>query len=111
MDQKQQREDPPVDFYVLPLVGGATVGFVIAEWIGVAGILGTLIGAFVVDALRGLEGTHRFLKEAECLVQRARYLLEKRESQRSTPNTPESKDPTHSAPSEKPTKSDEQPPS
>jgi hypothetical protein len=108
MEQKQQRKDPPVDFYVLPLLGGAIVGFVIGELIGVTGILGTLIGAFVVDALRGLQGTHRFVKEAEHLVQLAR---KKQKGQRSIPDTPESKDPAQSAPSEKPTKSEEQPPS
>jgi len=78
MDQKERQEEKRVDFYALPLVGGAIVGFIIGHLIGISGILGTLIGTFVVDAFCHLRGTHRFLKEAEQLVQQARSQWEKR---------------------------------
>ena len=75
MDQKESQGT----FYVLPLVGAAIAGSVIAGWPGVSGILGILIGAFVVDAFRGLRGTHRFVAESEHLVQQARNLRAKRD--------------------------------
>jgi hypothetical protein len=78
MDQKERQEEPHVDFYVVPLVGGAIGGFIIADLIGLTGILGVLIGAFVVDAFCHLRGTHRFVKEAEQLVQQARSKWEER---------------------------------
>lgn len=72
MDQKDPQNEQHVDLYVLPLVGAAIGGYIVAAWIGTSGILGTLIGAFVVDAFRGLRGTHRFVGEAEHLVRQAR---------------------------------------
>jgi hypothetical protein len=89
MDQKEREAERRVEFYVLPLLGGAIVGFIIAKWIGISGIFGTLIGAFVVDAFRGLRGTHRFVAEAEHLVQQARNVWEKRKGQESVREAPE----------------------
>lgn len=88
MDQRDPQDKQHADFYVLPLVGGAIAGYIIAAWIGTSGILGALIGAFVVDAFRGLRGTHRFLSEAENLVQQARQRWERQKGQRINQEVP-----------------------
>ncbi len=110
MDQKQHKTNNQLDFYVLPLVGSAIAGFIIAGWIGVSGILGTLIGAFVIDAFRGLRGTNRFVKEAEHLVQQARNLREKQKGPRTVRDAPDAAGPSEPLQGEKCTNSDEQPP-
>ncbi|MBI2866992.1 MAG: hypothetical protein HYX97_01495 [Chloroflexi bacterium] len=81
MNHKQRHEERRMDFYVLPLVGGAIVGFVVAEWIGASGILGLLVGVFAVDSFCGLRGMHRFVEETEHLVQRARNARGRRKEQ------------------------------
>lgn len=88
MDEKELQEEPRVDLYALPVVGGAIAGYIIAEWLGISGILGAVIGAFVVDAFRGLRGTHRFVKETEGLVGQARSMWEKQKGRSSTRGAP-----------------------
>jgi hypothetical protein len=103
MDQKEPREETGADFYVLPLVGAAIAGYIIADWISISGILGILIGAFVVDAFRGLRGTHRFVREAEDLVQQLRKRWEKQKGQRIVQEAPpDVKGPSQTSPSEWP---------
>lgn len=103
MDQKERRKETGTDYYVLPLVGGAIAGFIIGEWLGVSGILGTLIGAFVVDAFRGLRGTHRFVSEAEYLVQQVRKQWERQKGQRINQEvSPDGKGLSQTPPSEEP---------
>lgn len=103
MYQREHREERQLDLYALPVVGGAILGFIIAEWIGISGVPGTLIGAFVVDAFRGLRGTHRLVKETEDLVGLARSRWEKQESQRSMrEDAPGIQDPFQPLPDEEP---------
>lgn len=102
MDQKEQQEEQPLDFYAVPLVGGAIAGFIIADWIGVSGLIGTLIGTFVVDAFRGLRGTQRFVKEAEHLVQQARNLWEREKGRGSVTGVPDAIGPSQASSGEKP---------
>lgn len=101
MDQKERQETQHRDLYVVPVVGGAIVGYIIADWVGVSEMLGTGIGAFVVDAFRGLRGTHRFVREAEHLVQQARMVWERQKGQRPTREAPaEVKGPSQPPPGE-----------
>lgn len=103
MDRRKHQEERQQDLYVLPVVGGAIIGFAIADWTGISGILGTLFGAFVVDAFRGLRGTHRFVKETEAVFGQARGMWEKQKSQRSTREVaPDLNGPSQPPPEEEP---------
>jgi hypothetical protein len=84
MDQREHPEERQLDLYVLPVVSSAIIGYIIADWLGVNGVLGIIIGAFVVDAFRGLRGTHRLVEETEDLAGLVRRIWEKRKSQRFT---------------------------
>lgn len=103
MDPKERQETKDGDLYVVPVVGGAIAGYIIAGWLGISGILGTIIGAFVVDAFRGLRGTHRFVKETEDLIGQARSMWEKQKGQRYTREVaPDIKEPSQPPPDEEP---------
>ena len=65
MEQRNPQDHPAKGWYALPLVVGAAVGY------GIAGVIGALVGAFVVDAFRGLRGSHRLVTELEMIVAEA----------------------------------------
>jgi hypothetical protein len=63
MSSKNPQEPSDLGYYALPLVGGAAVGLVMGRVVDIGGFAGLLIGAFLVDAFRGLFGTQRLAAE------------------------------------------------
>lgn len=84
MRKQAPEEAPRPEFYTLPVVGGAIVGALVAELLGISGAFGALIGAFVVDALYQLRGTRRLVLEMERGLQLARGMMDKRGKETTT---------------------------
>lgn len=70
--------DLHTEFYVLPLIAGALAGYIIGQWMGIGGVAGLLIGAFIVDALHQLRGTRRLAAELDTCIRDTVELLKRR---------------------------------
>jgi hypothetical protein len=77
MAKLTQQEAPRLQFYALPLVGGAILGALGAGFLGISGAFGALIGAFVTDGFYQLRGTRRVVLEMERGLQLVEGMMEK----------------------------------
>lgn len=63
MAQQTPQHESRMYPYALPVLAGAAAGYGIGRWVGIGGLAGLLIGAFVVDAFRDLRGSRQIAAE------------------------------------------------
>ena len=63
MEQEKPAFNRNGKLYALPLIGGMVAGYIVGGLIGISGLAGMLIGAFLIDAFRDLKGTRQLAME------------------------------------------------